>query len=80
MALDNSFNAFLSSEEAETLDVAAAQRLMGKLDKAIVDASEELRKATLEFGEAKTNYNVKKFYVNSLVERARNLKNFIRVG
>jgi len=77
---DASFTEFLSSEEAKTLDSAAAQRLMGKLDRAIYQAGEALREATIVYAEARAQFQKAKFYRDILVERARNLKNFIRMG
>ena len=81
----------LSDDEIRTLDVSAAQRLCGRLDKALFFAQTELMKIDAELTEANAEVfeakrkqakikgrldGVKRF-ANYTIERMRNVKAFV---
>ena len=81
----------LSDDEIRTLDVSAAQRLCGRLDKflhslqgellaadnELGDAEVNLAKAKVERVSAKARHERVKHLINLTVERMRNVKAFV---
>jgi hypothetical protein len=81
----------LSDDEVRTLDVSAAQRLCGRLDKflhslqgellaadnELGDAEVNLAKAKVERVSAKARHERVKHLINLTVERMRNVKAFV---
>ena len=81
----------LSDDEIRTLDVAAAQRLCGRLDKFLHSLQGELLAADNELGDAEVNlakvkvervsakarHDKVKHLINLTVERMRNVKAFV---
>lgn len=84
----------LSDDEVRTLDVAAAQRLAGRLDKflhllqgELLAADDELGSAEVNLAQAKVNrvsakarHDKVKHLINLTVERMRNVKAFVSNG
>ncbi len=84
----------LSDDEVRTLDVAAAQRLAGRLDRflhslqgELLAADDELGGAEVSLAQAKVNkvsakarHDKVKHLINLTVERMRNVKAFISNG
>lgn len=70
----------LSSEEIETLQVDSALRKIGELDRLMVELNRELAEKLNEYGKAKIALDIVKAKKELVVERARNLKTFIKGG
>ena len=80
MADEDYFVDSLTEEEIQTLDMQAAQMLMGKLDGILCKLQRELARATQEYGTARMKMQTFKTYKDIIVERMRNLKNFCKSG
>lgn len=70
----------LTDEEVETLQTDAALRKIGELDRAIVEINRELAEKLNDYGEAKIALDIVKAKKDLIVERARNLKSFVKGG
>lgn len=70
----------LTDEEVETLQTDSALRKIGALDKVILELNRELAEKLNEFGKAKIALEIAKSRKELVIERMRNLKNFVKGG
>ena len=70
----------LTSEEVLTLQTDSALRKIGQLDGVLVEINRELAEKLNEYGKAKIALDIIKAKKELIVERARNLKNFVKGG
>ena len=70
----------LTKEEVLTLQTDSALRKIGQLDGVLVEINRELAEKLNEYGKAKIALDIIKAKKELIVERARNLKNFVKGG
>lgn len=68
----------LTNEEIQTLQVDAALRKLGEIDQALVEVNTEYSYALGNFNDARITLELVKAKKEILIERARNLKAFIK--
>ena len=68
----------LSNQEVQELDVSAALRKIGDLDRALYEVQPALKQALIKLSESRLQYEIAKAQKDLIVERARNLKTFVK--
>lgn len=68
----------LTNEEIQTLQVDAALRKLGEIDQALVEVNVEYANALSDFNDTRVRLELVKAKKEILIERARNLKAFIK--